>query len=237
MNNYQSITSLLVADLTARSAGASGRILSRKIEQYGFDLDSASSPLDWALRLRSDDLRQRHDLEALLEWTADDVEFRLLAIVALTPKLEEIARRVGWLTREDGVAEIVAQATAALRWTREVEKGRRVAFVVREVAKAVSAERSSLRRHYVASLPIDDGFDVAEATLDDGPTAVSRLRRVLELRVIDDLEYDVVVSTRSGLASLTELATRFGLSYDALRMRRSRAETRIRRFYGVRVSR
>lgn len=237
MNNYQSITSLLVADLTARSAGASGRILSRKIEQYGFDLDSASSPLDWALRLRSDDVRQRHVLEELLEWTTDDVDFRLLAIVALTPKLEEIARRVGWLTREDGVAEIVAQATAALRWTWEVVEGRRVAFVVRETAKAVSAERSSLRRHHVASLPIDDGFDVVDATLDNGPTGVSRLRRVLELRVIDDLEYEVVVSTRSGTASLTELATRFGLSYDALRMRRSRAETRIRRFYDLRVSR
>lgn len=237
MNNFQTITSLLTADLAARSAGSSGRTLLRKVEQYGFDLDPTTSLLEWALRLRGDDERQRHVLEELLEWTADDVDFCLIALVSLAPKLEMIARRVGWLTREDGVAEIVARATAALQWTWEIKEGRRVDFVLRETAKAASVERSSIRRRHVISLPIDDEFDAAEPTLDDAQTATEYLRRAVELRVIDDLEYDVVVSTRSGLASLNDLAERLDLSYDALRMRRCRAETRVRRLFNVEVGR
>ena len=59
------------------------------------------------------------------------------------------------------------------------------------------------------------------------------LLKAEELRIITRDECELIASTRGGARSLYEFAVASGLAYNALRMRRARAEDRLRRFYGV----
>ena len=234
MNNTHTIMSLLTCDLEARSSGSSGRALLGKLEDYCIDLLGASGPLKFALLLRSSDSSAREALEELLEWTAAESEFRLVALVALAPQLERAASRLGrGRPSDDVIAEVLARATEALAWTHELREGERVDFVLSQAASRTRREKRRMARHNVPTeaLPVD--FDRAEPEIQDEGEAEVRLVRAVERRVISSDERRLIEETRGGQSTLVQLAASTADSYDALRMRRARAEARLRRYYDV----
>ena len=234
MNNTHTIMSLLTRDLEARSSGSSGRALSRKLEDYCLDILGVSSPLEFARRLQSSDQSAREALEELLEWTAVESEFRLVAMVALAPRLEHAASRLGrGRPSDDTLSEVLTQATEALAWTHELADGERVDFVLRHAESRARREKRLMARHNVPTEALPADFDQAEPDIQYVDEAENRLARAVELRVISSDERRLIEETRGGQSTLQQLAISTADSYDALRMRRSRAEARLRRYYDV----
>ena len=234
MNNTHTIMSLLLRDLEARSSGSSGRALLGSLEDYRLDLLGESSPLEFAQRLQSSDPFAREALEELLEWTAVESEFRLLALVALAPQLEHAASRLGrGRPSDDTLSEVLTHATEALAWTHELADGERVDFVLRHAASRARREKRLMARHNVPIEALPADFDRAEPEIEYEGEAEIRLARAVERRIISSDERRLIEETRGGQSTLQQLAVSTAESYDALRMRRARAETRLRRYYDI----
>ena len=230
MNYTPTFMSLLVTDLGARSAGSSGRALMAKLEHYCLDLSGASNALEWVLRLQGRSLDQRRALEELLEWTAVEPEFQLPALVALGRDLERVARRLGrGQPSEDMVSEVFAHAAEALQWTHELVEGERVDFVVRHSLRSTDAQMHRMARRNVAAESLIDDVDVVDEAHDETFLLEDQLSRAVSARVIDAKERRLLEATRGRGLTLREFAARSGETYDALRMRRARAERRLRR--------
>jgi hypothetical protein len=234
MYNTHAIQSLLVRDLEARSSGSSGRALTELLEDYCLDLLGEARPLAFALHLQSDDPACRRVLEELLEWTSVHREFQLVVLVALAPRLERVASRLGrGRPSDDALAEVLAQATVALAWTHELVEGERADFVLAYAASRTRRAQRQMARHNVPTEALPGGFDRAEPEsgyLDEGQT---RLARAIERRVITVDESRLIEETRGGTRTLHQVALATTDSYDALRLRRSRAEARLRRYFNV----
>lgn len=230
------IQSLLTRDLEVRSTGSSGRRLLERLEEYCLDPLGATRPLGFALRLQNDGPGVRQTLEGLLEWTAQVPEFRLVALVALAPRLDGVAERLGrGRPSADTLSEVLAQASQALVWTHELVEGERADFVLREARLRTRVEQRRMVRHSVATDPMPLDFDRA---VDEPDLAValevgSKLRRAVRARAISEAESRLIEATRTGERSLEEIARETDCRYGALRMRRARAETRLRSFYGL----
>ena len=234
MNETKNPMSLLTRDLEARSSGSSGRLLLAKLENYCLDLLGTARPLDFALRLQGDDLTARVALEELLEWTRVEREFQLVALVALAPQLERAASRLGrGRPSDDTISETLAQASDALRWTHELCEGERADFVLRRAVSGVRREKHRMTVHNVPTEALPFDFDMAEPESRYQGEAVARLSRAVERRVISCDERQLIDATRGGGCTLREWASSTTESYDALRLRRARAEARLRRYYGV----
>lgn len=234
MNNTHTIMSLLLRDVEARSSGSSGRALQRKLEDYCLDLLGASSPLEFARRLQSSDPSAREALEELLEWTAVESEFRLVALVTLAPRLEHAASRLGrGRPSDDTLSEVLTHATEALTWTHELADGERIDFVLRYAASRARREKRLMARHNVPTEALSADFDRAEPEIQYEDEAENRLVRAVERRVISSDERRIIEETRGGQLTLQQLARSTADSYDALRMRRARAEARLRRYFNV----
>jgi hypothetical protein len=222
--------SLLTHDLKARSSGSSGHDLTERLETYRLDLLGASDALEFAQHLRSSESRNRQVLEELLEWTALDNDFLLIALVALAQELEFSASRLSWgRPNDDTVSEVLTQATVALRWTQELIEGERVDFVLNHAFTQTRSEQRRMARHNVPTVVIPDDYDVAEPDVDSLGLSVMLLNRAVEGHVISNDESQLIQRSRSGEISLQDLATVSGDSYQALRKRRYRAETKLRR--------
>jgi hypothetical protein len=233
MNHTHTIMSLLTKDLGVRSSGSYGRALRATLEQYCFDLRETESPVDFALRLQSSDIESRKTLEELLGWTGQETSLQLVALVALAPELEHAASRISRSRpSDDAMAEILAQATDALRWTHEFGEGERVAFVLSHALSRTRMEQRRLARHNVPAVAIPLDFDVAE-TEEPSNEIVNRLARAVDRQIITAGESQLIVDTRIGESSLQSLAAIAGDTYSTLRKRRARAESRLRHFYGV----
>ncbi len=228
------IQSLLTSDLEARSAGSSGRWLVERLEEYCLDPLGTAGPLEFALRLQRDDALARHTLEELLEWTAQAPEFRLVVLVALAPRLDEVARRLGrGRPSADTCSEVLAQASLALWWAPELAEGGRADFVVAEAHRRTRAEQRRMARHNVATDRLPGDFDRAlDEPEESAPGLGPRLDRAVRARVISEADDRLIRATRTGERTLSEVARETGSNYDALRMRRARAEGRLRAFYG-----
>lgn len=239
MNYTPTFMSLLVTDLEARSAGSSGRALVTKLEEYCLDLAGATSALEWALRLQGRSPDVRRGLEELLEWTTVEPEFQLLALVALGRDLERVARRLGrGQPSEDMLSEVFAHAAEALQWTHELVEGERVDFVVRYSLRSTDAQMHRIARRNVVAEPLSDDVDVADVVHDEVLLLGDQLNRAVRARVINADERHLLEATRGRGLTLREFAARTGETYDALRMRRARAERRLRRhFEGWEISR
>ena len=234
MNSTHTIMSLLTCDLEARSSGSSGRELLKRLEDYCLDLLGVSSPLEFALRLQSSDPFAREALEELLEWTAVEREFRLVALVALAPRLEHTASRLGrGRPSDDTLSEVLTHATAALNWTHELAGGERIDFVLRHAASRARREKRLMARHNIPTEALLADFDRAEPEVQYIDEVEIRLVRAVERRVISSDERRLIEETRGGQSTLQQLALSTADSYDALRMRRARAEARLRRYYDV----
>jgi hypothetical protein len=232
MKPTTSLTSLLTHDLEVRSSGSSGRALFEKLEFYCFDLRGESRPLEFALSLQSNEVEARQLLEQLLEWTADNASFQLVALVALAPDLDRIARRLGrGHPSDDTVAEVLSQATEALRWTEEFAEGERREFVLHHAWSRTRGEQRRMARHNVSTSALSHDFDCAVEGTDNDVSL--ELERAVLHNVITPDERELIEETRSGAVSLRTFATGRADSYAALHKRRASAERRLRKFVGV----
>jgi hypothetical protein len=233
MTTTTAIQHLLTRDLEARSSGSSGRELVRLLEDYRLGLLGTTNSLDFARRLQADDPDARRKSEELLEWTGQVPDFRLVALVALAPRLDAIAQRLGrGRPSADTIAEVLTQATDALRWSEELVEGERVDFVLTHTLSRTRGEQRRLGRHNVPADPLPPEFDLEEVGKEEFDLS-SLMSRAVRLRVISPRERRLIETTRTGEHSLSTLAQLSAERYDAIRARRARAERRLRRFYDV----
>jgi len=226
--------SLLTRDLAIRSKGSPGRDLVERLSDFELDLLGTVRPLEFAQALRSPAPPNRQVLEELLEWTALDNDFLLIALVALAPELEQIALRLSWARpSKDTVSEVLTQATIALRWTHELTEGERVTFVLEQALMKTRTEQRRMSRHNVPTTFIPDDYDEVEPEVESINFAPALLDRAVANYVISSSDATLIRRTRGDKKRLEDLAKEFGLSYDALRMRRTRAEDCLRRHYRV----
>ncbi len=234
MSNSRTATILLTHDLEARSKGSPGRRLLGVLDDCELDLLGTSSALEFAKRLRDDEASARGALEELLEWVVREDDLVLVALVALAPRLDRVAARLSrGQSGEDAVAEVLAQATRALSWAHEQAPGERVAFVLAEAHSKSRSERRKMSRHNVPAGPLPDHVDLAAPDEPAAEALETQLERAIERGVITPHEYELIVSTRRDRRRLSRLGGEATGSYDALRMRRARAETRLRHFLAM----
>jgi hypothetical protein len=225
--------SLLTQDLEVRSSGSPGRVLTERLEEYCLNLLRAPSAFGFAQLLQAQDPRSRQVLEELLEWTALDNDFLLIALVALAPELELIASRLSWgRPDDDTVSEVLARATEALRWTHELVEGERIDFVLSHAYAKARAEQRRVDRHNVPTTVLRYGYEPEERHEANIADLSALLSRAVDGHVISEFERDLIGISREDKKTLQDLAYEAGVTYDALRMRRARAEDRLRRnFY------
>jgi len=224
--------SLLVRDLKSRSSGLPGRDLLERLDDFCLDLLSSEGPLEFAQVLQDPAPDVRHVLEELLEWTALDNDFLLIALVALSPDLEQIALRLSWgRPSKDTVSEVLTQATDAMRWTHELAEGQRVDFVLEHALTKTRNEQRRMSRHNVPTTFIPDDYDASEPEEDYFDVPAALLARAVANYVISKDDAVLIQRTRGEKKSLQSLANESGSTYDALRMRRTRAEDCLRRHF------
>lgn len=226
--------SLLTHELDVRSCGSPGRRLYRLIEATGWALCGSQNPLAFAVALQSPEPQNQAVLENLLEQTVTVPPFALIALVALSPGLGNSAARLSWgRPSEDTVSELLSHATFALRHAHEVDHGSRASFVLKHAASRTrSAQRQSLV-HNVKAERIAHEFDAEEPPVDLSRTVAERLNEAMERRIITSSESELLEMTRSGECSLWQWSEISGEPYDQLRMRRTRAEAKLRRYFSV----
>jgi len=224
--------SLLTNDLKIRSSGSPGYDLLERLDDYCLDLLGTEGPLQFAQALQNTAPGNRQVLEELLEWTALDNDFLLIALVALTPELELIALRLSWgRPSMDTVSEVLTQATIALRWTHELVEGERVDFVLAHALAKTRNEQRRMSRHNVPTTFIPDDYDTGEPEVESLEVSPPLLARAVANHVISKDDLELIQRTRGEKKSLQVLADRTGSTYDALRMRRTRAEDCLRRHF------
>lgn len=221
--------SLLTRDLMVRSSGSPGRDLVQRLDDYCLDLLGAEQPFEFAQLLQSSESHQRQVLGELLEWTALDNDFLLIALVALAPELERTASRLSWgRPSDDTVSEVLTQATVALKWTHELVEGERVAFVLAHTLSKTRSEQRRMARHNVATVPIPDGYDQEEPEAPYFGVSIELLSRAVERRVLTSGESLIIQRTRGDKTSMQLIAEETGDSYEAVKKRRNRAERKLR---------
>ena len=233
MNETTSPMSLLTQDLEVRSSGSPGRQLIGMLRSAGLEVVETERPIDFARRLRSPDLHHRVVLEQLLEWTAIVPEFQLVALVTLAPRLERCAARLGrGRPSDDTVAEVLFHATRALHGTHEIPEGGRSHFVL---DFALSRSRCTQRKNLRHNAPAEEigDVDVAAPAIDWSTTLTQHLEDAMTAGVINPDEAEVIEMTRWGGCTLSQWSALTGEPYDRLKKRRSRAETRLRRYFAV----
>ena len=226
--------SLLARDLATRSAGTPGRNLLRRLDHYCLDLLGTEGPVQFAHALRDPAPLPRQILEELLEWTPLDIDFVLIALVALAPGLEQVALKLSWgRPSKDTVSEVLTQATIALRFTSELVEGERVEYVLGYALTKTRTEQRRMSRHNVPTKFIPEDYDEAETEVEPWKFRPSLLERAVAKHVICSADAVLIRRTRGEGVSLSAFAEQSDLTYDALRMRRTRAEDLLRRHYRV----
>jgi DNA-directed RNA polymerase specialized sigma24 family protein len=203
-----------------------------RLEDYRIDLLGVTRADEFARRLQSREPDVRQALEEFLEWTGVDDEFLLIALVALAPELDLLASRLsGGYAGDDVISELLAQATVALRWTHELVEGERIRFALAHAFTKTRGEKRRMARHNVPTCPLFASDDLAGPELPWSHQSPGMLATGVEQCVITWHDAQLIESTRVKGRSLEELAESAGVSYDALRMRRARAEGRLRRYF------
>ena len=221
--------SLLARDLATRSIGSPGRDLLRRLDLFCLDLLGTEGPVQFAHALRDPGSVPSQVLEELLEWTPLDNDFVLIALVALTPGLEEVALRLSWARpSKDTISEVLTQATVALRFTNELVEGERVEYVLGYALTKTRTEQRRMSRHNVPTTFIPDDYDEVEPELEDNDLRPSLLERAVAKHTICSEDAELIRRTRGEGDSLRSFAAGSELTYDAIRMRRTRAEDRLR---------
>ena len=224
--------SLLARDLAIRSAGTPGRNLLRRLDHYCLDLLGTEGPVQFAHALRHPAPLPHQVLEELLEWTPLDNDFALIALVALAPGLEQVALKLSWgRPSKDTVSEVLTQAIIALRFTNELVEGERVEYVLGYALTKTRTEQRRMSRHNVSTTFIPDDYDEVEPEVEPWKFRPSLLERAVTNHVVCAEDSELIRKTRGEGVSLSAFADQSDLTYDALRMRRTRAEDLLRRHF------
>ncbi|MGH2949463.1 MAG: hypothetical protein ACRDPC_24950 [Solirubrobacteraceae bacterium] len=173
-------------------------------------------------------------LRALLSRARDDVAAGRLVLHALLPGLKRLSARLLVDTREQ---EELWSALLACAWQRirtypVARRPRRVAanLLLDTLHDAVAAHRVAVRAR--AEL------DVVPARLPVGGPQIERdveavMARAVRAGAVTAAEVELILRTRIDGVSLVSLARSEGVTYDALRVRRRRAERRLLLHLGV----
>ena len=226
MNTTHASLSLFTRDLETTFHGTAGIRLLQELDDLGLSTLGASRPLDLATRLQTAGPETDEALTQLVRLAQGDPRLTSLVVVALAPEITAAITRSGgqWLTRERfGDLYLGARATLA-----EGDFTIRTALANRIVSLARHESRQQDRsRRRVESLPED--FDVPEEIVEEDP----RLELLLvaeQQHVVSHEDFRLVVDTRTRGSSLAAAAENLGITYDAARLRRSRAEAKLRNF-------
>lgn len=224
--------SLLTHDLEVRSSGSPGQQLFGMIRSAGLEILEAERPVDFARRLQSSDLHERVILEQFLESTPIVHEFQLVALVALAPRLERRAARLGrGRPSDDTVSEVLAHATVALRETNGIAEGERALFVLAYAYSRSRCVQRKMLRHNVHAQTLDRDDDVAESVTDWSKTLTQYFDEAVAAGTVTSEECELIEMTRVGGCSLRQWSKITAESYTQLRMRRLRAEARLRHHF------
>jgi DNA-directed RNA polymerase specialized sigma24 family protein len=181
-------------------------------------------------RRRGDHLAEDSVLIALLRQTDDELAARVV-LQALLPGLKRLARRIllEAREREELWSLLLAHLWAGLRSYPVERRPRKVAAnLLLDAGHATLAElgRERRLRAQPAELP--------PATAERREQEEVVLARAVDAGALSRFEARLILRSRLEGASLVEIAAAEGVGYDALRIRRRRAELRLRLFLGDR---
>lgn len=181
-------------------------------------------------RRRGDHLAEDSVLIALLRQTDDELAARVV-LEALLPGLKRLARRIllEAREREELWSLLLAHLWAGIRSYPVKRRPRKVAAnLLLDAAHATLAElgRERRLRAQPAELP--------PATAEPREQEEVVLARAVHAGALSLFEARLILRSRLEGASLVKIAAAEGVGYDALRIRRRRAELRLRHFLGDR---
>lgn len=233
MKNTNAPKSLFTHDLESQSHGSSGRQLMNLLDTLGLDTLGANSPMELAQRLKVEspeiDLLVGHYLEA----AAEHRELVSLVMAAVLPRVDVVIRRnVGFAPRPEFLDELMLTLLEELKLVSQQPVSLRRKWLAE---KTVNSARSRVRvagKGVFASVPLSPEIDIEEPE-DDG-YRVSRLLNAMWTGVAEGVvslqEFAVINCSRVWGDNLVDLAESLNDTYDELRMRRSRAEARLRNY-------
>ena len=233
MKNTNAPKSLFTHDLEAQSHGSSGRRLLKLLDSLGLDTLGVDHPLELAQRLQGDSLEIDILVGRYLEAAATNRELVSLVMVAILPWVDGVIRRnVGFAPSTEFLDELMLTLLEALKLVSQQPVSLRRKWLAE---KAVNSARSRVRfagKGVLPSVSLSPEIDVEEPE-DDG-YRVSRLLNAMWTGVAEGVvslqEFAVINCSRVWGDNLVDLAESFNYTYDELRMRRSRAEARLRNF-------
>ena len=229
--------SLFAHDLELSSKGSASRRLLRTIEDLGLDSLGATTPMELGRRLQEEDPPTTELVGRYLEAASQERNLASLGLVAITPAVTRAVSRAGGRARSSELLdELSVTLLEALREVAAVPVSSRRAWLA---ATAVRRARAATRKPagQLRVIQLDDSIDVeapsdAEAEIED-----SRLERremalwtAIAEGIVDEETWIVIDATRGFGFSLADFASYLDTPYDTLRMRRSRAEAKLRDF-------
>lgn len=231
--------SLFTRDLERTSIGSSGRTLMGVIESLGFDTLGASRPLDLALALQEATPERDALVGHYLEAAAKDPRLVTLVMVGVTPAVEAaVARCVSYIGRAAFAEELLVTLLEQLRQVGEQPTELRRRWLAASAVAGARAATRGARRRSIAAIALPDDFDLAEVSDDDGWREELLAAMWLAVgTIISNDDFVLIDCTRIWGVELSWMADRYGISYDAARKRRCRAEAKVRDFIRAEVSR
>jgi len=201
---------------------------SLRLETFG-----ATSPTELAQSLKVESPEVDILVGRYLEAAATHRELVSLVMVAILPRVDMVIRRnVGFAPSAEFLDELVMTLLEALQLVSQQPVSLRRKWLAE---KAVNTARSRVRlagRGTLPSVPLSPEIDVEE--LEDDGYRVSQLLNAMWTGVAEGVvslqEFAVINCSRVWGDNLVDLAESLNDTYDELRMRRSRAEDRLRSF-------
>lgn len=187
------------------------------------------------LRASSPGERQDRVLRALLASANDDPEAARVVLHALLPGLKRLSSRLLSDVRdqEELWATLLGAAWARIREYPLDRRPRRVAanVLLDTMHDAVVARRRTVRDR--SELDLLPGRELTTTPNVDGDVD-DLLARAVQAGAVTSAEAELILRTRIDGVQLKSLAWAQGVSYDALRVRRRRAERRLLMHLGAR---
>jgi DNA-directed RNA polymerase specialized sigma24 family protein len=231
--------SLFTHDLETESVGSRSRSLMEVIHGGGLSTLGSTRPIDLGMALQVESPHIDELVGEYLAAAAEEPRLVSLAMVAITPQVAAATKRtVGFKVSEEFADEICVQLLELLPDVGDHPAADRRSWLV---ITAVRRARSATRVRRVAPerpISLEDDFDVA-VTPDESEFTNERLAAMwLGISsVISQDDFVLIDTTRAWGTELTWMANRLGVSYEALRKRRSRAEAKLRGFIEREVGR
>jgi len=225
--------SLFTHDLELCSTGPARRRHMRLVDDLGLDALGAETPMELGLRLQVEDDVTTKLVGHYLEVASGESALVSLAMVAISPTVARAAKRAADRMRfSELLDELPVTLLEALRDVAAVPVSSRRAWLG---ATAVRRARSVTRRPagHPQVVHLDDSIDLEAPSEVESSRFERRERalwRAIAEGVVDEETWIVIDATRGFGFHLADFAAYLDVPYDTLRMRRSRAEAKLRGF-------